>query len=71
MKTQREAVHFLKSAQVQTEGESFARPVVKQRANRTNTVWKVFTSEQDYQSYLTTGKHRRRRLQITQPGALM
>jgi hypothetical protein len=57
---QREAVHFLKSAQVQTGGESFVRPVEKQRANRTNTVWKVFTSEQDYQSYLTTGKHRRR-----------
>ena len=59
MKTQREALHFLRSAQVQTGKECFIRPVEKQRTDRSATVWKIFTSEQDYQSYLTTGKHRR------------
>jgi hypothetical protein len=59
MKTQREAIHFLKSVQVETGSECFVRPVEKQRANHTDTAWKIFTSEQDYQSYLTTGHDRR------------
>jgi hypothetical protein len=57
MNTRGEAVHFRKSSSPDRK-ECLVRPVEKQRAKR--TPWKVFTSEQDYQSYVTTGKHRHR-----------
>lgn len=59
MKTRREAVHFVKSAQVQTGKECLVRPVDKPRQDGSTKVWKIFTSEDVYASYSSTGKHRR------------
>lgn len=59
MRTRREAIHFLKSAQIQTGRPCFVRPIERQRRGHTAVTWKIFTSEGDYQSYLATGKHRR------------
>lgn len=56
MKSRTEAMHFLKSAEVVTGKRCFVRKVVN-RAGRVK--WKIFTSEEDYQSYIQTGKHRR------------
>ena len=36
---------------------AIVRPVEKQRANPAATVWKIFTAEENNQSYLTNGKH--------------
>lgn len=55
MKTKEEAIHFLKSAEMRTGQRCFVRIV-----RRTSFVkWKIFTSEQDYLSYVQTGKHKR------------
>ncbi len=52
VKTEKEAIHFLKSAEMRTGKRCFVR--------RTSFLkWKIFTSEQDYLSYVQTGKHRR------------
>jgi hypothetical protein len=59
MRSRREALHFLKGAQVQTGKACFVRSVGKPRREGSSTVWKVFTSEDDFLSYMTTGKHRR------------
>jgi hypothetical protein len=56
MKSKKEAIHFLKSAQVQTNKECLIRSVY----NKAGKVkWKIFTSEEDYESYIRTGKHKR------------
>ncbi|HEU4541580.1 MAG TPA: hypothetical protein VFR23_10695 [Jiangellaceae bacterium] len=59
MRSHREAVHFLKSAQVVTGKACFVRAVAKRRGSRESTMWKIFTSESDYQSYVDTGQHSR------------
>lgn len=58
MRSQREAVHFLKSAQVLTGKACFVRPGQTHRGRRESRVWKIFTTEEDYQSYIGTGRHR-------------
>lgn len=58
-KTQREAVHFLKSAQEVTGRPCFVRSIDAPRGGRLATRWKIFTSEEDYESYVQTGTHRR------------
>jgi len=55
MKTEEEAIHFLKSAQLKTEKKCFVRKVKLGKFEN----WKIFTSENDYQSYLNTRKHKR------------
>lgn len=59
MKTRKEAQHFLRSAEIITGKACFIRPVEKQLRNRKATVWKIFTSEEDYRIYRRTGKHAR------------
>ncbi|HEX6299557.1 MAG TPA: hypothetical protein VF148_03740 [Acidimicrobiia bacterium] len=59
MRTRREAVHILKSAQMATGKDCFIRPVERLRHDQVVTVWKIFTTEEDYRSYLATGHHRR------------
>lgn len=59
MRTSGEARHFLKAAQSQTGKACFVRAVQRQRRGRSVTVWKIFTSEDDYQAYQRTGRHRR------------
>lgn len=59
MKTRREALHFLAAARAQTGKACFVRSVDTARGDRVDTVWKVFTSEDGYRSYLDTGSHRR------------
>jgi hypothetical protein len=56
MKTEREAIHFLKWAEIKTGKKCFVRGI-KNLAGKTK--WKIFTSEEDYESYLTSGKHSR------------
>lgn len=58
MKTRREAIHFPKAAETVTGKPCFARPV-ERRHDKTATVWKIFTSEDDYRSYRETGRHAR------------
>jgi hypothetical protein len=55
MKTEEEAIHFLKSAEMRTGKRCFVREVRRMPFVK----WKIFTSEQDYLSYVRTGKHRR------------
>jgi hypothetical protein len=55
MRTEEEAIHFLKSAEARTGKRCFVRKVTKASFVK----WKIFTSEQDYLSYTQTGKHRR------------
>lgn len=59
MRSRREAVHFLKSAQLATGKECFIRPIERSRGRGPAVVWKIFTSEDDYESYVATGRHRR------------
>lgn len=59
MKSRREAQHFLRSAQVVTGKACFIRPVKKQLRSKTATVWKIFTSEEDFRLYRRTSKHAR------------
>ena len=56
MKTEREALHFLKSAEARTGKECFVRAI---QDSAGNVKWKIFTSEADYDSYVATGKHKR------------
>lgn len=56
MLSREETLHFLKAAQQDSGKKCFIRPVVQ--ANGSNR-WKIFTDEEDYQIYLTTGKHKR------------
>jgi len=55
MKTKEEALHFLKSAELRTDKKCFVRHVKIGKFEK----WKIFTSEEDYESYLRTRKHRR------------
>jgi len=55
MKTEEEAIHFLKSAEIRTGKNCFVRRVKLGKFEK----WKIFTSEEEYQSYLKTRKHRR------------
>lgn len=59
MRTRREAIHFLKAAETVTGKPWFVRAVDKQRRERKATVWKIFTSEYDFESYRDTGQHAR------------
>jgi hypothetical protein len=55
MKTKSEAIHFLKGAEVSTGKKCFVRHVKLGKFEK----WKIFASEEDYQSYLKTRKHKR------------
>jgi hypothetical protein len=55
MKTEEEAIHFLKSAELRTGKKCFVRHVKIRKFEK----WKIFTSEEDYKSYFTTRKHKR------------
>ena len=55
MKTEDEAIHFLKSAEIRTGKKCFVRDVKIGRFEK----WKTFTSEEDYESYIKTRKHKR------------
>lgn len=59
MRSEREAIHFLKSAHVQTGRDCFVRPVDRHLRGRRSTVWKIFTSEDDYRAYTSAGHHQR------------
>jgi hypothetical protein len=55
MKTEEEAIHFLKSAELRTGKKCFVRHVKIGKFEK----WKIFTSEEDYKSYLKYRKHKR------------
>ncbi len=55
MQTEEEAMHFLKSADLRTGKKCFVRHVAIGRFEK----WKIFTSEEDYQSYAAERKHKR------------
>jgi hypothetical protein len=55
MKTEVEAIHFLKSAEQKTGKKCFVRHVKFGNFDK----WKIFTTEVDYEHYLQTRKHRR------------
>lgn len=59
MRSRREALHFLAAAGARTGKDCFVRAVDRQLGERVATVWKIFTSEEDYRAYLATGRHRR------------
>lgn len=56
MKSETEAIHFLKSAEMITGKKCFVRKVVNKSGREK---WKIFTSEADYLSYIQTHKHKR------------
>ena len=56
MKSKREAIHFLKWAEIKNGKRCFVRGIENSAGK---TKWKIFTSEEDYESYKTTGKHKR------------
>ena len=55
MKTEEEAIHFLKSAMLRTGKECLVRHVKVSEFDK----WKIFTSEEDYESYVGFKKHKR------------
>ncbi|MDG7002174.1 MAG: hypothetical protein JRN15_24000, partial [Nitrososphaerota archaeon] len=55
MQTEVEAIHFLKSAELRTGKKCFFRHVKIGKFEK----WKIFVSELDYESYVTTRKHKR------------
>jgi hypothetical protein len=55
MKTEEEAIHFLRSAELRTGKKCFVRQVKIGGFEK----WKIFTSEEDYDSYIETRKHKR------------
>jgi len=55
MKTEKEAIHFLKSAEMKTNKKCFVRHINIGKFEK----WKIFTSEDDYQSYIKTRQHKR------------
>jgi len=56
MKTEEEAIHFLKSAELRTGKKCFVRNVKIGKFEK----WKIFTSEEDYNCYLKYRKHKRK-----------
>ena len=55
MKTEEEAIHFLRSAQLRTGKRCFIRQVKIGKFKK----WKIFASEEDYDTYIETRKHKR------------
>ncbi len=55
MKSETEAIHFLKSAEEKTNKKCFVRQVKIGKFEK----WKIFTSEEDYESYIKMKKHKR------------
>ena len=55
MKTEEEAVHFLKSAELKTGKKCFIKHVMIGKFEK----WKIFTSKDDYSNYLKNRKHKR------------
>ncbi len=55
MRTENEAVHFLKAAELRTGKKCFVRQVNIGKFKK----WKIFTSETDYRIYIETRKHKR------------
>jgi hypothetical protein len=55
MKTEEEAIHFLKSAELKIGKKCFVRHVKIGKFEK----WKIFTSEEDYDNYLSFRKHKR------------
>lgn len=55
MKTEEEAIHFLKSAELKTGKKCFVRHIEIGRFVK----WKIFTCEEDYESYVKFRKHKR------------
>ena len=55
MKTEEEAIHFLKSAELKTGKNCFVRYVKIGKFEK----WKIFTSEEDYRNYINFKKHKR------------
>ena len=55
MKTEEEAIHFLKSAELRTGKKCFVRHVRIGEFEK----WKIFTGEEDYESYVKFRKHKR------------
>jgi hypothetical protein len=53
MKTEEEGIHFLKSAEVKTGKKCFVRRIKIGKFEK----WKIFTSEEDYNSHLKQIKH--------------
>jgi len=56
MQTRDEAIHFLKGAEVCSGKKCFVRTA---RLPTGGEKWKIFTSEEDYESYVKYKKHRR------------
>jgi hypothetical protein len=56
MQTREETIHFLKSAEIVTGKKCFVR---KARVPTGGEKWKIFTSEEDYESYVSLKKHRK------------
>jgi hypothetical protein len=55
MKTEEEAIHFLKSAERRVGEKCFIRHVKVGRFEK----WKIFVSEEDFRSYMKTREHKR------------
>ena len=55
MKTKTEAIHFLKGAEIQTNKKCFIKYVEIGNWKK----WKIFTTKEDYNSYIKTRKHKR------------
>jgi hypothetical protein len=55
MKTEEEAIYFVKSAEVKTGKKCFVRNIKIGKFEK----WKIFTNEEDYRSYVNTRKHKR------------
>ena len=55
MKTEEEAIHFLKSAELKTGKKCFIKNVRIGKFEK----WKIFTSQTDYANYMKNRKHRR------------
>ena len=56
MQTEDEALHFLKGAEMSTGKRCFIR---KATVPTGGEKWKIFTSEEDYESYIKFKKHKR------------
>ena len=56
MQTEDEALHFLKGAEMSTGKRCFIR---KATVPTGGEKWKIFTSEEDYDSYIKFKKHKR------------
>lgn len=55
MKTESEAIHSLKGAEITSSKKCFVRHVKLGKFDK----WKIFTSDEDYKSYIKTRKHKR------------